>query len=115
MSAHPDNFKLRRLGIENAVCARHCSVCEGMDHHWMDDFDDTGEPILACKHCDTVKPYPEDDGDSDWDLDADAGCAHCDGSGWRHGCPDDLCRGSNEPEDCDMRMACRHCNADGFR
>lgn len=40
------------------IKCRHCSVCEGQDHHWLEDFDeDTGEPIWACKHCDATKEY----------------------------------------------------------
>jgi len=39
-------------------CPRPCSVCEGEDHHWMEDFDeDTFEPLWVCKHCDAEKPY----------------------------------------------------------
>ena len=45
------------------VCLRHCSVCEGMDHHWMPDVDDdTGEPVMACKHCEAVRPMEAGDG-----------------------------------------------------
>jgi hypothetical protein len=40
------------------------------------------------------------------------GCVDCD-SGWRHGCCDDLCYGSNEPEWCDNAIACCHCNPHG--
>lgn len=46
------------------VCAKHCSVCEGQDHHWMPDFDEeSGDPIMVCKHCDAEKPYPDDEVD----------------------------------------------------
>ena len=23
---------------------RRCAICEGLDHHWLDDCDETGEP-----------------------------------------------------------------------
>lgn len=40
------------------ICERHCTVCEGQDHHWMLDCDeDTGEPIMVCKHCEKTVPY----------------------------------------------------------
>ena len=42
----------------------------------------------------------------------DIGCVNCDG-GWRHGCCDDLCRGSNEPEWCENAIFCRTCNPHG--
>ena len=32
-------------------CDRHCTVCDGDDHHWMPDCDDAGEPVMVCKHC----------------------------------------------------------------
>lgn len=49
------------IEIENAICKRHCSICEGHDHHWMPDFEeDTGEPVMACKHCNATKPYEDD-------------------------------------------------------
>jgi hypothetical protein len=40
------------------------------------------------------------------------GCCNCDG-GWNHGCCDDLCYGSNEPEWCENAIPCRHCNPFG--
>lgn len=50
--------------FENPICARHCTVCEGMDHHWLPECDeDTGEPIMICKHCDTTRPMTEADFD----------------------------------------------------
>jgi len=46
------------------VCERHCSVCEGSDHHWMPDFDEeTGDPHMACKHCDATREMTDDDHD----------------------------------------------------
>jgi hypothetical protein len=63
--------------VEGAVaalspCARHCTVCEGMDHHWMPDFDDAGEPLMACKHCPAWREMKDGDLDGDEaDLDPD--------------------------------------------
>lgn len=52
-----------------AVCKRHCSVCEGADHHWMpgianeDEDGDTidGEMVMVCKHCDAVREVTDED------------------------------------------------------
>jgi hypothetical protein len=49
--------------------------------------------------------------DDDYD-DAEIGCVNCD-AGWRHGCCDDLCRGSNESQDCDYPRRCLTCNPHG--
>lgn len=76
------------IEIENSVCKRHCSVCEGMDHHWMPDFTASGEPVLACKHCDATKPYPDDEEPVD-------GCPEC---------------GARLPELCEREP---HCNPVG--
>jgi hypothetical protein len=47
--------------IEAQTECRRCSVCEGMDHHWMYVGDEiNGEPVLSCKHCDAIKPYDDD-------------------------------------------------------
>jgi hypothetical protein len=51
------------------TCKRHCSVCEGSDHHWMpglaneDEDGDTvdGEMVMACKHCDAVREVRDDE------------------------------------------------------
>lgn len=75
------------LTIEGAnaasrTCERHCSVCEGIDHHWLDDCTDEGEPVQVCKHCDAWRPYADDDED-----DAESGdepwpeCPTCHGRG----------------------------------
>jgi hypothetical protein len=32
-------------------CSRHCTICDGDDHHWIIDCDDEGDPIVVCKHC----------------------------------------------------------------
>lgn len=44
------------------ICAVHCSICEGMDHHW-DYFGDEidGEPVYSCKHCEAIKPVEDAD------------------------------------------------------
>lgn len=51
---------------------------------------------------------PDDDGFDEREI----GCVNCDG-GWRHGCCDDLCRGSNDPEWCDFARKCPTCNPHG--
>lgn len=57
MSPHLDLF-------ENTVCSRHCVDCEGQDHHWMPDCDeDSGEPVMVCKHCDATRPMTDSDFD----------------------------------------------------
>lgn len=44
-------------------CLVHCSVCDGEDHHWMEDFDEaTGDPLMVCKHCDAWREYTDEDG-----------------------------------------------------
>jgi hypothetical protein len=48
--------------FENPVCTHHCSVCEGQDHHWLPDCDDeSGEPIMICKHCEARREIRDDD------------------------------------------------------
>lgn len=55
-------------------------------------------------------PQPLSDG---WDESDHGGCYNCNGSGWRHGCLDDLCRGSTEGEDCPDAFHCHVCNPQG--
>ena len=55
---------------------------------------------------------PDQDAEYDGYDEGEIGCVNCDG-GWNHGCCDDLCRGSNEPEWCEFARACRHCNPHG--
>jgi len=55
----------------------------------------------------------QDDDDFGYDEDPGIGCYNCGGGGWRHGCIDDLCRGSNEPEECEFARPCPCCNPDG--
>lgn len=45
------------------VCFKHCSVCEGMDHHWLPDCSEEmpDVPVMVCKHCPAVREYTDDD------------------------------------------------------
>lgn len=54
------------ITIIPTICPRPCNICEGLDHHWLPDCpddEDGGEPIpvMACKHCDEVREYTDDD------------------------------------------------------
>lgn len=51
------------VGVFDPICARHCTVCDGSDHHWMPNSepDDAGEPLLGCKHCPAVRHYTDAD------------------------------------------------------
>ena len=43
---------------------QRCSVCEGMDHHWMPESDDEindGEPFMVCKHCPATREMAADE------------------------------------------------------
>lgn len=47
---------------------RRCSECQGVSHHWMQDFDDgpwqyspEPRPVWACKHCDFTMLMDGDD------------------------------------------------------
>jgi hypothetical protein len=42
-------------------CARHCTVCEGYDHHWLAECDSEGMPIMICKHCEAWREYTDAD------------------------------------------------------
>lgn len=42
-------------------CAKHCTVCDGNDHHWLIEFDDAGEPLAVCKHCPAWREIRDDD------------------------------------------------------
>jgi hypothetical protein len=42
-------------------CARHCTVCEGVDHHWLAECDDDGMPLMVCKHCEAWREITTDD------------------------------------------------------
>lgn len=69
--------------LEKPICDRHCSVCEGLDHHWTMECDDDDEPIMVCKHCDVTRPVADEDfeiGDNEAGDDL-AKCPTCCGSG----------------------------------
>lgn len=35
------------------ACNVVCAECESLSHHYMEDWDEeSGEPIVTCKHCD---------------------------------------------------------------
>ena len=45
-----------------AKACRRCSECEGADHHWIPEVDDeTGEPVMACKHCPATREITDED------------------------------------------------------
>lgn len=56
-----------------AICALHCSTCEGLPHHWMFDANDEetadeGEDLypegrMVCKHCETWRDVTDNDED----------------------------------------------------
>ena len=51
---------IRVVRPELVKCTMRCSVCEGADHHWLDDVDEeSGDPIQACKHCNATRPWQE--------------------------------------------------------
>ena len=43
-----DAYPRRKL-----MTCRRCSVCVGMDHHWLEDVDEADPPAYThrCKHC----------------------------------------------------------------
>ncbi|HQU83986.1 MAG TPA: hypothetical protein PKY59_12700 [Pyrinomonadaceae bacterium] len=55
---------------EPNVCDKHCNICEGATHHWMEDFleDENGEiinpdqPVWKCKHCPHFVLFGETEG-----------------------------------------------------
>jgi hypothetical protein len=51
-------------------CPR-CTVCEGEDHHWLEEVDDDHpEGIMACKHCPATRPITDEDVEiNEWDDD----------------------------------------------
>jgi hypothetical protein len=52
----------KALDAAGADGCRRCSICEGADHHWMPDCEeDTGEPIMVCKHCPAQREVTDDD------------------------------------------------------
>lgn len=53
----------RRVGVFDPICARHCDMCDGSDHHWeyYGDDDPEGEPLMTCKHCVALRYMMQDD------------------------------------------------------
>lgn len=50
------------LTAEADTCEHHCTICEGQDHHWLPDCDEeTGEPVMVCKHCGATREMRDDD------------------------------------------------------
>lgn len=51
------------VGVFNPICAHHCTVCEGGDHHWMysGEEDENGDPLMSCKHCPALRPVTDED------------------------------------------------------
>lgn len=45
------------------VCAHHCNMCEGEDHHWLygGGEDTNGMPVMECKHCPAKRHMNEED------------------------------------------------------
>lgn len=47
-----DDFRTAEGAIAaTKPCAKHCTICEGQDHHWIPECDAEGEPLMVCKHC----------------------------------------------------------------
>ncbi len=55
------DLTLKLLPVKEKYGCRTCADCEGQDHHLIPDCDETGEPIMACKHCDFQRAMTEDD------------------------------------------------------
>lgn len=49
----------RKQHSEQKECSIVCTVCEGYNHHWLEDFDDNDEPVWSCKHCSIEIAYGE--------------------------------------------------------
>ena len=51
------------VGVFDPICARHCTQCEGEDHHWSyeGDEDEKSEPLMSCRHCPALRYFTEDD------------------------------------------------------
>ena len=48
------------------TCLKHCSVCEGQDHHWMVEYDENnGDARMACKHCEATRDMTDEDFDDE--------------------------------------------------
>ena len=58
----------RFIDLKNpAPCGINCTVCEGQDHHWIEDAPENPIPglevVLICKHCEIRIPMPDDWGE----------------------------------------------------
>ena len=61
-AAMVDEFRTAEGAIAaSRPCEKHCTVCEGMDHHWMDECPDEGEPLMVCKHCPAWREITDED------------------------------------------------------
>lgn len=51
------------VGVFDPICAHHCHLCEGQDHHWSYDGRETfdGEPLMSCRHCPALRLFTQDD------------------------------------------------------
>jgi hypothetical protein len=51
------------VGVFDPICARHCHLCKGQDHHWSydGDMDEDGEPLMGCRHCPALRLFTQDD------------------------------------------------------
>lgn len=58
------------VGVFDPVCARHCHLCEGADHHWCyeGDQDTEGNPLIGCRHCLALRDMGSHEGDSELEL-----------------------------------------------
>lgn len=57
---------MRPVGVFDPICAHHCTMCEGQDHHWSYDGDEDteGEPLMGCRHCPALRPLADEDADA---------------------------------------------------
>lgn len=63
---------------QNGVCARHCELCDGADHHWdYDEDSDPDEPNMACRHCEATRPMTDQDACDHDDYEEDILIGRC--------------------------------------
>lgn len=55
------------VGVFDPVCARHCHLCDGADHHWCyEGGEDTeGNPLVGCRHCPALRDMGSHEGDDE--------------------------------------------------
>lgn len=46
-----------QLVCEKTACDEMCDVCDGEFHHYLPDFNNVGDAVTICKHCDVELPY----------------------------------------------------------